>query len=198
MSFPWQFPYFFHNRRVSSFCESHFFSPFWWRSFRRFCPLVICTETASRFERGPKHVAQRWGIEADGFVGNANKTSKPHTEMCKTTHLFQSVLLHKCFFFFVACFCGCKKKIPTWNAISQEQEYQKKMFWSRILLRHTFPFQRIPPQIRRVDLVEWYLKLVMKNIAMKDFTLGVLPWKLTCLQIYQWLEDVFPTEIVPW
>ena len=143
-------PLFFHNRRVSSFCESHFFSPFWWRSFRRFCPLVICTETASRFERGPKHVAQRWGIEADGFVGNANKTSKPHTEMCKTTHLFQSVLLHKCFFFFVACFCGCKKKIPTWNAISQEQEYQKKMFWSRILLRHTFPFQRIS-----ADSVRW-------------------------------------------
>ena len=25
------------------------------------------------------------------------------------------------------------------------------------------------------DLVEWHRKLVMKNIAMKDFTLGVLP-----------------------
>ena len=63
---------------------------------------------------------------------------------------------------------------------AKNRNTNKKMFWSRILLRHTFPFQRIP-QIRRVDLVEWYLKLVMKNLAMKDFTLGVLPWKLTCL-----------------
>ena len=105
-------PLFFHNRRVSSFCESHFFSPFWWRSFRRFCPLVICTvpRRLPRFERGPKHVAQRWGIEADGFVGNANKTSKPHTEMCKTTHLFQSFFYTNVSFFLLLVFVDAKRK----------------------------------------------------------------------------------------
>ena len=181
MNFPWQFPYFFTTKEFHP-SVTHFASPFWWRSFRRFCPLVICTATASRFERGAKHVAQRWGIEADGFVGKCmTKTFKPHQEMCKT-NLFQSVFFNKMFFLFVVCFfCGCQKKIPTWNAISQEQEYQQKMFWSRILLRHAFPFQRIPPQIQCVDLVEWHRKLVMKNLAMKDFTLGVLPWELTCL-----------------
>ena len=154
-------PLFFHNRRVSSFCESHFFSPFWWRSFRRFCPLVICTETASRFERGPKHVAQRWGIEADGFVGKCvTKTFKPHQEMCKTS-LFQSVFSNKMFFLFVVWFFLWMPKENTNLECHQ--------------------FQRIPPQIRCVDLVEWHRKLVMKNMAMKDFTLGVLPWKLTCL-----------------
>ena len=197
MNFPWQFPYFFTTKEFHP-SVTHFASPFWWRSFRRFCPLVICTETASRFERGPKHVAHRWGIEADGFVGNANKTSKPHTEMCKTTNLFQSVLLHKCFFFFVACFCGCKRKIPTWNTISQGQEYQQK----DVLKSYPSTARVSIPADSAADSVRWLGWMVPQVSHEKHSNERFHPWctplKTNMSPENQWLEDVFPSEVVLW
>ena len=155
MNFPRQFAYFFTTKEFHP-SVTHFASPFWWRSFRRFCPLVICTETASRFERGPKHVAQRWGIEADGFVGKCmTKTFKASPRDVQNqlvpVRFFQQNFLSFCCLFFV----DAKRKYQPGMPSAKDKNTKKRC--SEVVSFYGTRFHSSGfLQIRRVDLVEWY------------------------------------------